>query len=60
MHLAFMLIGEQFVDPEPKPDESGLDGKLLWELLLKPGEKREAGYRIDVEYPNGREIVGAE
>lgn len=53
-------IRAQLVDPVPKPDESTPEGKVLWKLLLKAGEKREVTYRIDLEYPKGRAIVGAE
>jgi len=47
-------------DVQPDADERRADGTVLWKLLLKPGEKRTITYRIDVEYPQGREIAGAE
>jgi uncharacterized protein (TIGR02231 family) len=47
-------------DAQPKPDEIRQDGVILWKLRLKPGEKRKLTYQIDVEYPQGREIIGAE
>lgn len=47
-------------DPQPAADEIRQDGRSLWKLHLKPGEKRTITYQIDVEYPKGREITGAE
>jgi uncharacterized protein (TIGR02231 family) len=47
-------------DAQPKADEMRPDGTVLWKLLLKPGEKRKITYQIDVEYPQGKELSGAE
>lgn len=47
---------------EQQPDvfERRSDGTVSWQLSLNPGEKHNISYRINVEYPQGREIVGAE
>lgn len=47
-------------DAQPSADEVRPDGRTTWKLQLKPGEKRTISYQIDLEYPKGREIVGAE
>jgi len=53
-------IKVMLTDAQPAADERRQDGTVLWKLLLKPGEKRTISYRIDVEYPQGREIAGAD
>lgn len=53
-------IKVRLTDVQPKADESRLDGTVIWKLQLKPGEKRNITYRIDVEYPQGKELVGSE
>ncbi len=45
---------------EPAATESRNDGRQLWRLSLKPGEKRTVNYQIDVEYPKGKDITGAD
>lgn len=45
---------------EPAVFESKNDGRQLWKLSLKPGEKRTVSYQIDVEYPKGKDIAGVE
>ncbi|NVN98311.1 MAG: mucoidy inhibitor MuiA family protein [Geobacteraceae bacterium] len=45
---------------DPTATESRNDGRQLWKLNLKPGEKRTVSYQIDVDYPKGKDIVGAE
>ncbi len=44
----------------PRPDETRQDGTLVWNVPLKPGEKRKILYEIAVEYPKGRELTGVE
>ncbi len=53
-------IKVSLADAAPRPDESGKDGTLVWKVSLRPGEKRKIPYDIVVEYPKGRELVGAE
>jgi uncharacterized protein (TIGR02231 family) len=53
-------IKVMLTDVQPKADEVRQDGTILWKLLLKPGEKRKITYLIDVEYPQGRAIVGVD
>ena len=36
------------------------DGKLVWRLDLKPGEKREVTLKFSVEYPNELTVAGLE
>jgi uncharacterized protein (TIGR02231 family) len=47
-------------DVQPTSFETLPEGKVVWKLLLKPGEKKTVTYQIEVEYPKGREISGAE
>jgi len=47
-------------DERPKPDETKPDGTLSWKLNLAPGEKKKLSYDIVIEYPKGRNLVGAE
>lgn len=47
-------------DVQPDSFETLPEGKVVWKLLLKPGEKKTVTYRIEVEYPKGREISGVE
>lgn len=47
-------------EAQPRPDETRADGRLLWKVLLAPGEKKKIGYDIVVEYPKGRDLAGAE
>ncbi|MCG3147901.1 MAG: hypothetical protein PCFJNLEI_01342 [Verrucomicrobiae bacterium] len=43
----------------PKPDKvEEASGKLSWELLLKPREKRELVYEFTVEWPQDRAVSG--
>lgn len=53
-------IKVSLADVQPKVGESRQDGTIIWKLLLTPGEKKTISYQIDVEYPQGREIVGVE
>lgn len=47
-------------DASPRPDEQKEDGTLVWKLNLAAGEKKKVTYEIVIEYPKGRELVGAE
>jgi len=47
-------------DVQPDNFEPLQEGKIVWKLLLKPGEKKTVTYQIEVEYPKGRVISGAE
>lgn len=47
-------------DVQPDTFETLQEGKVVWKLLLKPGEKKTVTYQIEVEYPKGRAISGAE
>lgn len=44
----------------PETMETLQEGKVVWKLLLKPGEKKNVTYQIEVEYPKGRELTGVE
>lgn len=44
--------------PSIKPNESGSDGELTWNLPLAAGEKKELTFGITVDYPKEREISG--
>ena len=47
-------------DASPRPDETKEDGTLVWKVSLAPGEKKNVKYEIVIEYPKGKELVGAE
>jgi len=44
----------------PKEISREEDGKLVWRLNLKPGEKRELPLKFSVEYPGGTPVTGVE
>ena len=44
----------------PKEISREEDGKLVWRLNLKPGEKRELPLKFSVEYPAGTSVTGVE
>ena len=47
------------LDPQPKEkDVQGQEGVYLWEVALKPGEKRDVGISFDVSYPKDTPPVG--
>jgi uncharacterized protein (TIGR02231 family) len=45
---------------EPKEVTREEDGKLVWRLDLKPGEKREVPLKFSVEYPGDLNVSGLE
>ncbi len=45
---------------EPKEVTREADGKLVWRLDLKPGEKRELPFKFSVEYPTDLPVAGLE
>jgi uncharacterized protein (TIGR02231 family) len=45
---------------EPKEVTREEDGKLVWRLDLKPGEKREVPLKFSVEYPADLNVAGLE
>ena len=45
---------------EPKEVTREEDGKLVWRLDLKPGEKREVPLKFSVEYPAEMNVSGLE
>jgi uncharacterized protein (TIGR02231 family) len=45
---------------EPKEASLEADGKLVWRLDLKPGEKRELPLKFSVEYPSDLAVAGLE
>jgi uncharacterized protein (TIGR02231 family) len=45
---------------EVKPVETKADGTLVWKIPLAPGEKRQVTYEIAIDYPKGKEVVGAD
>ena len=47
-------------DAQPDVFEALQEGKVVWKLLLKPGEKKTVTFQIEVEYPKGRMISGVE
>lgn len=47
-------------DAQPDAFETLPEGKIVWKLTLKPGEKKVVSYQIVVDYPKGREISGVE
>jgi len=47
------------LDPQPtEKDVQGQEGVYLWELTLKPGEKRDVGIAFEVAYPKDSPPVG--
>ena len=44
----------------PKEISREEDGKLVWRLNLKPGEKRELPLKFSIEYPGGTPVTGVE
>ena len=44
----------------PKEISREEDGKLVWRLNLKPGEKRELPLKFSVEYPADLNVEGLE
>jgi uncharacterized protein (TIGR02231 family) len=44
----------------PKDVSREEDGKLVWRVNLKPGEKREFSLRLSIEYPGDISISGLE
>lgn len=44
--------------PSIKPDEQRADGRISWKMPLKPGEKKELTFGIQVEFPKERELTG--
>ena len=44
----------------PKEISREEDGKLVWRLNLKPGEKRELPLKFSVEYPGGTPVTGVD
>jgi len=44
----------------PKEVSREADGKLVWRLDLKPGEKREVPLKFSVEYPANLPVAGLE
>ena len=44
----------------PKEVTREEDGKLVWRVNLKPGEKREFSLKISVEYPGDVTVIGLE
>jgi uncharacterized protein (TIGR02231 family) len=45
---------------QPKEVTREEDGKLVWRLELKPGEKREVPVKFNVEYPGDLNVTGLE
>ncbi|HWZ96050.1 MAG TPA: mucoidy inhibitor MuiA family protein [Opitutaceae bacterium] len=45
---------------EPKETSLEADGKLVWRLDLKPGEKRELPLKFSIEYPSEVTVTGLE
>jgi uncharacterized protein (TIGR02231 family) len=45
---------------DPKEVTREEDGRLVWRLDLKPGEKREIGLKFSVSYPAELEVTGLE
>ena len=44
----------------PKEVSREEDGKLVWRVNLKPGEKREFSLKLSVEFPADTAVVGLE
>jgi uncharacterized protein (TIGR02231 family) len=62
-------IGVKFLTPQnkeigstanPKVVTREEDGKLVWRVNLKPGEKREFPLKLSVEFPSDTTVVGLE
>jgi uncharacterized protein (TIGR02231 family) len=53
---------EEDLGTADKPKEASLeaDGKLVWRLDLKPGEKRELPLKFSIEYPSDLAVAGLE
>ncbi|HEV8073676.1 MAG TPA: mucoidy inhibitor MuiA family protein [Opitutaceae bacterium] len=52
--------GDLSTADEPKEASLEADGKLVWRLDLKPGEKRELPLKFSVEYPSDLAVAGLE
>ncbi len=56
-----LLKPEEAASQPPKPGVSrDTDGKLLWRLDLKPGEKLEIPLKFSIEYPVDLPVTGVE
>jgi hypothetical protein len=42
----------------PKEISREEDGKLVWRVNLRPGEKREFSLKLSVEHPNDLPVTG--
>ncbi len=60
--VKLLTPAERDVGTTDKPREitREADGKLVWRLDLKPGEKREVALKFSVEYPNELAVAGLE
>jgi uncharacterized protein (TIGR02231 family) len=52
--------GDLSTADEPKETSLEAEGKLVWRLDLKPGEKRELPLKFSVEYPSDLAVAGLE
>ncbi|HXC02708.1 MAG TPA: mucoidy inhibitor MuiA family protein [Opitutaceae bacterium] len=52
--------GDLSTADEPKEASLEAEGKLVWRLDLKPGEKRELPLKFSVEYPSDIAVTGLE
>ncbi|MES1166900.1 MAG: mucoidy inhibitor MuiA family protein [Pseudomonadota bacterium] len=60
--VKLLTPAERDVGTADKPREATreADGKLVWRLDLKPGERREVPLKFSVEYPNEVTVTGLE
>jgi uncharacterized protein (TIGR02231 family) len=62
IEVALLVPAEKEVGTKEQPKEVTReeDGKLVWRLDLKPGEKREVPLKISVDYPGDMNVTGLE
>ena len=52
-------IKVELAEPTPKPSQfEEATGKLTWDLILKPREKREIVFEFSVEWPQDKQLQG--
>ena len=60
VHLTTPSEGDLGTTENPKEVTREEDGKMVWRLELKPGEKREVPIKFSVEYPAEITVAGLE
>ena len=62
IEVALLVPAEKEVGTKEQPKEATREenGKLVWRLDLKPGEKREVPLKFSVDYPGDLNVTGLE